>query len=85
MTSGGFPPRSSVDRLQEAGGWASPILPLRYANKAKIAHEGVNLGERCNTSRKRAFAHFCIAKRPFWYLTLVSYKSRAPNGKLTRK
>jgi integrase len=36
--------KTSVDRLQEAGGWASPIMPLRYANKAKIANEGVNLG-----------------------------------------
>lgn len=35
--------KTSVDRLQEAGGWASPIMPLRYANKAKIANEGVNL------------------------------------------
>lgn len=36
--------KTSVDRLQEAGGWASPIMPLRYANRAKIANEGVNLG-----------------------------------------
>src|SRR6266702_3901589 len=35
--------KTSVDRLQEAGGWASPIMPLRYANRARIANEGVNL------------------------------------------
>lgn len=36
--------KTSVDRLQEAGGWSSPVMPLRYANKDKVANEGVNLG-----------------------------------------
>jgi integrase len=34
-----------VDRLQEAGGWNSPAIPLsRYIEPARIANEGVNLG-----------------------------------------
>jgi hypothetical protein len=33
-----------IDRLQEAGGWNSPAMPLRYGETAKIANEGVNLG-----------------------------------------
>lgn len=33
-----------IDRLQEAGGWNSPAMPLRYVETAKIANEGVNLG-----------------------------------------
>lgn len=32
-----------VNCLQEAGGWASPAMPLRYAMAAKIANEGVRL------------------------------------------
>jgi hypothetical protein len=32
-----------VDRLQEAGGWKSPAMPLRYATKARKANEGVKL------------------------------------------
>lgn len=34
---------TSVDRLQEAGGWKSPAMPLRYATKARKANEGVKL------------------------------------------
>lgn len=33
-----------IDRLQEAGGWNSPAMPLRYVEAAKIANEGVKLG-----------------------------------------
>jgi integrase len=33
-----------IDRLQDAGGWASPAMPLRYVEAAKIANEGVKLG-----------------------------------------
>ena len=33
-----------IDHLQEAGGWNSPAMPLRYVETAKIANEGVNLG-----------------------------------------
>jgi integrase len=33
-----------LDRLQDAGGWASPAMPLRYVEAAKIANQGVNLG-----------------------------------------
>jgi integrase len=32
-----------VDRLQDAGGWNSPAMPLRYVEAAKIANEGVIL------------------------------------------
>lgn len=34
-----------LDRLQDAGGWSSPAMPLRYVEAAKIANEGVNLGD----------------------------------------
>jgi integrase len=32
-----------IDRLQDAGGWSSPTMPLRYIEAARIANEGVNL------------------------------------------
>jgi integrase len=32
-----------IDRLQDAGGWNSPSMPLRYVESAKIANEGVKL------------------------------------------
>ena len=32
-----------IDRLQDAGGWASPAMPLRYVKAAAIANEGVKL------------------------------------------
>jgi hypothetical protein len=32
-----------VDRLQDAGGWNSPAMPLRYVETAKIANQGVIL------------------------------------------
>lgn len=32
-----------IDRLQQAGGWNSPAMPLRYVEGAKIANEGVRL------------------------------------------
>ena len=32
-----------IDRLQDAGGWASPVMPLRYIEADKIANEGVKL------------------------------------------
>ena len=32
-----------LDRLQDAGGWASPAMPLRYVEVAKIANQGVKL------------------------------------------
>ena len=32
-----------IDRLQEAGGWSSPAMPLRYVEAAKIANEGVRV------------------------------------------
>lgn len=34
-----------VDRLQEAGGWSSPAMPLHYVAAARIANEGVVLEE----------------------------------------
>jgi integrase len=30
--------------LQQAGGWSTPIMPLRYAGDMEIANEGVRLG-----------------------------------------
>jgi integrase len=32
-----------IDRLQDAGGWSSPAMPLRYVQAAAIANEGVLL------------------------------------------
>ncbi len=34
---------TAIDRLQDAGGWNSPAMPLRYVESAKIANEGVKL------------------------------------------
>lgn len=34
-----------IDRLQDAGGWASPAMPLRYVERAAIANKGVLLGD----------------------------------------
>jgi integrase len=33
------------DRLQDAGGWSSPAMPLRYVEVAKIANQGVRMGK----------------------------------------
>jgi len=35
-----------LDRLQDAGGWSSPAMPLRYVENAKIANQGVLLGDQ---------------------------------------
>lgn len=32
-----------IDRLQDAGGWSSPFMPLRYVEGAKVANAGVRL------------------------------------------
>ena len=32
-----------LDRLMDAGGWASPAMPMRYVEAARIANEGVRL------------------------------------------
>jgi integrase len=32
-----------LDRLQDAGGWSSPAMPLRYVERAGIANEGIRL------------------------------------------
>ena len=32
-----------LDRLMDAGGWASPSMPLRYIEAAKVANEGVRI------------------------------------------
>ena len=32
-----------IDRLQDAGGWSSPAMPLRYVEAAKVANEGVRV------------------------------------------
>ena len=36
---------TALDRLQDAGGWNSLAMPARYIESAKIANEGVNLGD----------------------------------------
>jgi hypothetical protein len=33
----------SIDGLQDAGGWSSPAMPLRYVEAAKVANEGVRV------------------------------------------
>lgn len=35
---------TGIKALQDAGGWSSPAMPLRYAESGKIANEGVKLG-----------------------------------------
>jgi integrase len=35
--------KTPIDRLQDAGGWKSPNMPLRYIEKTKVANEGVIL------------------------------------------
>ena len=32
-----------LDRLQDAGGWSSPAMPLRYVEAARVANEGVRV------------------------------------------
>ena len=34
---------TDIKSLQQARGWSSPAMPLRYAEDAKIANEGVKL------------------------------------------
>jgi len=34
---------TAIDRLQDAGGWASPAMPLRYIEAATVANDGVVL------------------------------------------
>ena len=36
--------KTPIDRLQDAGGWSSPAMPLRYIEAAKIANEGGCIG-----------------------------------------
>jgi integrase len=35
---------TNVKALQDAGGWKSPAMPMRYINSQEIANEGVKLG-----------------------------------------
>lgn len=35
---------TDIKSLQDAGGWSSPAMPLRYTESSKIANEGVRLG-----------------------------------------
>lgn len=35
---------TDIKSLQDAGGWSSPAMPLRYAASGKIANKGVKLG-----------------------------------------
>ena len=34
---------AQIDQLQQAGGWKSPAMPLRYVNRRKIANDGIEL------------------------------------------
>jgi integrase len=34
---------TDIKSLQDAGGWASPYMPLRYAQSAEIVNQGVKL------------------------------------------
>jgi len=34
---------SDIKSLQQAGGWSSPAMPLRYVDDAAIANEGIKL------------------------------------------
>jgi integrase len=36
--------KTDIKSLQDAGGWASPAMPLRYVESQAIANEGVRLG-----------------------------------------
>ena len=42
---------TDIKSLQDAGGWNSPAMPLRYAESAKVANSGVKLSAT-NTKRK---------------------------------
>lgn len=44
-----------IDRLQDAGGWASPAMPLRYVEATRIANEGVKLGGCPRGGRESGF------------------------------
>lgn len=35
---------SDIRSLQDAGGWSSPAMPLRYVQRGKIANAGIRLG-----------------------------------------
>ncbi len=35
--------KTPIDRLQDAGGWSSPAMPLRYIEAADIANKGIKL------------------------------------------
>lgn len=35
--------KADIKALQDAGGWNSPAMPLRYAESAAIANEGINV------------------------------------------
>lgn len=37
--------RTPIERLMDGGGWSSPAMPLRYIEAAKIANDGIDLGE----------------------------------------
>jgi integrase len=37
---------TNIKSLQDAGGWSSPAMPLRYAESAQIANEGVTLARQ---------------------------------------
>lgn len=55
---------TDIKALQQAGGWSSPAMPLRYAGSAKVANAGVGLfllyGACTNLCK-------CLCTK-FWYI-----------------
>lgn len=44
---------TDIKSLQDAGGWKSPAMPLRYAESASIANQGVKLSSTMRKGQKR--------------------------------
>jgi integrase len=44
---------TDIKSLQDAGGWNSPAMPLRYAESAKIANSGVKLSATNSNTRRK--------------------------------
>jgi integrase len=43
-TTAAFRGGNDIKTIQDAGGWTSPYMPLRYAQSQKIANKGLKLG-----------------------------------------
>lgn len=44
---------TDIKSLQDAGGWNSPAMPLRYAESAKVANSGVKLSATNSNTRRK--------------------------------